>query len=189
MKSKRELSIDLMPDLFGGPARSKYLRVIWTRSRRRAPKSEILFTIEPEDVARLYRDQGGRCEVTNLAFDLERFDTFVKHPFAPSIDRKHSKGGYTPDNVRLVCAAANFGMGQWGQEVYMRLARAAVAHEAQEEGMSEEAWRARQADKITAAQKILSLILEPGERRAQARHIAALKAALCRRVRCATIIS
>jgi hypothetical protein len=30
------------------------------------------------------------------------------------------------DNVRLVCVAVNFGMGQWGQEVFLTLASAAT---------------------------------------------------------------
>ena len=52
----------------------------------------------------------------------------VKHPFAPSLDRISSQGGYTADNVRLVCIAVNFGMGQWGEELYLTFARAAVEH-------------------------------------------------------------
>jgi hypothetical protein len=68
--------------------------------------------------------------VTGLEFSFERYpEAFVKHPFAPSIDRIQSRGGYTPGNVQLVCAAVNFGMGDWGQELFMRLARAAVARE------------------------------------------------------------
>src|SRR5438067_11219759 len=66
---------------------------------------------------RLYAQQGGRCAVTGIRFSMERKDdAFVKHPFAPSLDRRSSKGDYTDDNVRLVCVATNFGMGQWGEE-------------------------------------------------------------------------
>jgi hypothetical protein len=48
--------------------------------------------------------------------------------------------------------------------------------------MSGAALQKHQADKIAAAEKILSLILDPAERAAQVRHIAALKAALSRRL-------
>ena len=78
----------------------------------------------------LYERQKGRCEVTGFAFSMQRFATaLVKHPFAPSLDRKDSHGGYTVDNVRLVYICVNFGMGQWGQEVYLHCARAAVEHD------------------------------------------------------------
>jgi hypothetical protein len=153
--------IDLQPDIFGGLPRSKYLRRVWARSRDRARKSEILFTLEPEDVVRMYREQNGRCDVTGTTFNFERFDdAFVKHPFAPSIDRRISTGGqgYTPENVRLVCVAVNFGMGQWGQELYMKLARAAVTRETKEQTNPDPSgdadWRVRQREKIAAAEAL-----------------------------------
>jgi len=129
MKTKPAPIIDLTSDLFGCTD-SKYLRAVWRRHRDGAKHRNMAFTIESADVVQLYVDQGGRCAVTGLEFSFERYlDAFVKHPFAPSIDRIQSKGGYTPGNVRLVCAAVNFGMGDWGQGLFMRLARAAVARE------------------------------------------------------------
>jgi hypothetical protein len=110
---------------------------------------------------------------------LERFpDALVKHPFAPSIDRVLSVGHYTPDNVRLVCVAVNFGMGQWGQEVYMKLARAAVAKEVKEQINPDPAgdtdWRARQEEKIAAVEALLDRAPRT-EKPALVRRIAALK--------------
>lgn len=116
MRTKSPPVIDLRYDMFGG-AYSKYLQAVWRRHRDGAKYRNIAFTIEPGDVVRLYVDQGYRCDITGLEFNFERFpDAFVKHPFAPSIDRIASKGDYAPGNVRLVCAAVNFGMGEWGQE-------------------------------------------------------------------------
>jgi 16S rRNA C967 or C1407 C5-methylase (RsmB/RsmF family) len=123
----------------------------------------------------------GRCAVTGINF--QNFpDALVKHPFAPSIDRKLSRGGYTPDNVRLVCVAANFGMGQWGEEVFLSLARAAVEledHRAQEirtiqEG-SESDWYNRLRERIDAAEKVRSM-LAGEERAALNKRVAGLKA-------------
>jgi hypothetical protein len=89
------------------------------------------FTLPPDYTIKLHSDQGGQCAVTGVKFSLERFaDALVKHPFAPSVDRRLSSGSYTEDNVRLVCVAVNFGMGQWGEEVFLTLARAAVDREA-----------------------------------------------------------
>lgn len=60
-----------------------------------------------------------RCEVTGTKFS----DTRIGHkrPFLPSIDRKHSKLGYTQSNCRLVCVCVNVGMSDWGEEVYFEI--------------------------------------------------------------------
>jgi hypothetical protein len=131
----------------------------------------------------LWDRQDGRCDVTGIGFHLQSFpDALVKHPFAPSIDRKLSSRGYTPDNVRLVCVAANFGMGQWGEEVFLSLARAAVElenHRTQEirttEEASESEWFERLRERINAAEKV-RLMLSGKERAALDKHVAGLKA-------------
>lgn len=45
----------------------------------------------------------GVCEQTGIPFDLDRVGT----AFAPSVDRIDSKGGYTMDNVQVVCRIFN----------------------------------------------------------------------------------
>ena len=69
------------------------------------------------------------------------------------------------------------GMGQWGQELYMRLARAAVARENEQTAKSGSDRFAQQIERIAAAEKILAMP-PAGERAAQIAHIAGLKAAL-----------
>jgi hypothetical protein len=113
--------------------RREWLRRLQANAKNRARKARMAFSLRPGAASTLYDQQGGYCAVSGIKFNLERFpDALVKHPFAPSIDRKLSSGGYTEDNVRLVCVAVNFGMGQWGEEGYMTLARAAVARDAED---------------------------------------------------------
>ncbi|HEY3908337.1 MAG TPA: hypothetical protein VGM07_00435 [Stellaceae bacterium] len=158
-------------------ARCKWLRKLASGARASAIKKGIEFGLLPDYAETLYRQQRGRCAVTNIPFHMQRFaDAFVKYPFAPSIDRALSSGGYTPDNVRLVCTAVNFGMGQWGQELFLTLARHAVLYDNANSESDETRWRARQDERIAAAETILS-ILPAEERAAQAHHIAGLKAA------------
>jgi hypothetical protein len=140
------------------------------------------FAIEPEFVAKLYDDQRGCCAVSGIEFNLERIpDALVKHPFAPSIDRRRSSGGYTEDNVRLVCVAANFGMGQWGEEVFMAIARAAVAREIEERRNpapgDDKDWYVRQREKIAAAEAV-SDKLPTSEQVKLRQRVAGLKRAL-----------
>src|SRR5260221_11398982 len=114
--------------------RRKWLRGLQASAANRARRAGMKFTLPADHAVFLYERQNGRCAVSAIEFRPESYpNALVKHPFAPSIDRTLSDGHYTPDNVRLVCVAVNFGMGQWGQELYMKLARAAVAREAKEQ--------------------------------------------------------
>lgn len=134
----------------------------------------------------LYEEQGGCCAVSDLRFSLSRFpNVLVKHPFAPSLDRKRASGGYTSDNVRLVCIAINFGMGQWGEELYLIFARAAVEHEQRTRQFPPEGcdaltavdWSARQRERISAAEAIAATLSGDALKR-QLHRVAGLKSAL-----------
>ncbi len=170
------------------------LKHIVARSRTSAAKRSICHSLPDDHALSLYQLQNGRCDVTGLPFSMQRFpDAFVKHPFAPSLDRRDSKGGYTADNVRLVYANVNFGLGQWGQEVYLYCARAAVDHqndiivalEPPQEGAlapigstkrsrKEAAWVAGMRERLAAAEAIAAT-LAGEERKKQGRRIASLK--------------
>ena len=148
----------------------------------------ILSLIMPSSCA-----QDGRCAISGLPFSLTRFEgVLAKHPFAPSLDRISSRGSYTADNVRLVCIAVNFGMGQWGEELYLTFARATVEQSdkivfqgaqtaevlASSTGpqMADEAdtWSAGQRERIAAAEAIASVLRGKALVR-QRRRIASLK--------------
>jgi hypothetical protein len=107
--------------------RRKWLARLVASAKGHAKKADRSFELTTELIERLYAKQKGRCEVTGLPFTRQRFDeALVKHPFAPSIDRRSSSGGYTKDNVRLVCVAVNFGMGRVRRLLVDRHARRTV---------------------------------------------------------------
>jgi len=163
---------------FGDPAeRRRWLRTLVAGARGNARKKGIAFDLTPEFVETLWKD--GRCAVTGRSFSLQTFpDVLVKRPFAPSIDRILSSGGYTRKNVRLVCVAVNFGMGQWGQEVFLELAHAAVDQEQRAPRVTSAAdWEAGYRERIAAAQAVL-VGLPTGEQAKQRQRIAGLKRAL-----------
>jgi len=99
---------------------------------------------------------------------------FVKYPFAPSIDRINCGFGYRRGNVRLVSTAVNFGLGQWGDEVFRTIAEATVQH--QNRLIANQPASALD-ERINAAVAVLPL-LSKAERQLQARRIAGLKRAL-----------
>lgn len=173
---------------------TKWLRALASRSRHRARRSGFLHNLPDDAGEQLFRQQKGLCAISGLPFSLTEFaDVLVKHPFAPSLDRISSRSGYTADNVRLVCIAVNFGMGQWGEELYLTFARAAVdrsnhadnamsvATDAGSRSSSANAdvdpiaiWLVAQRERLAAAEEIASTLSgEPLLR--QRRRIASLK--------------
>jgi hypothetical protein len=141
-------TIDVAADTSAMDARLSQLQA---GARRRAGKS---CDLPPGFTASLFERQGGRCAVTGIRFSLEEYtQALVKHPFAPSLDRIDSKVGYTASNVRLVCVAVNFGMNEWGEDVFMRLARAAVEYQAGPKPDPDAEWFARQLGRIASAEK------------------------------------
>jgi hypothetical protein len=154
----------------------RMLKKIHAGARRRALRSGINFALAPDHIENLWRRQRGCCAVSGISFNDERFDhALVKHPFAPSLDRIDSRAGYTPGNVRLVCTCANFGMGQWGEEVLRRVAVGMLKKDASPPApIEDEDWLRQQRAKLAAAEK-LAQGLYGEELKSQRRRIAALK--------------
>lgn len=101
--------------------------MLWHAARTRAQKNGLEFTITVEWVRE--RVMAGRCELSGLPFD---FSVIGKKsngkPYSPSIDKKDAFRGYTPDNCRVICWAFNVAFGHWGEEVFIRMFQAYLAH-------------------------------------------------------------
>jgi hypothetical protein len=162
------------PDILEKPVEvERLLRRLSGSARRRSALSNFQFNLEPDDIPNLWRTQNGRCAVSGLRFSMARFsEALVKHPYGPSLDRIDSRQGYVRGNVRLVCTAVNFGLGQWGDEVFRTIAEATVHRQAtiiKEEG-------SQLSERIRAAEAVLPLLSDVEAQR-QRRRIAALKRA------------
>jgi hypothetical protein len=161
--------------------RRRWLAKSVANAKGHARKASRPFELTIEFIETLYAQQEGRCAVTGLRFDQRRVpEALVKHPFASSIDRISSRGVYTTDNVRLVCIAVNFGMGQRGEEVFLTLARAAADHEKRERfepSTDLNTWKAGYRERIAAAEALLPSLPE-NEQPKQRPHIASLKRVL-----------
>lgn len=59
--------------------------------------------------------QGYSCSLSDVPFSLEALGHgAAPRPYAPSIDRIDARAGYTADNIRIICWAANLLLGSWG---------------------------------------------------------------------------
>jgi hypothetical protein len=89
--------------------------------RVRAHRKDLSCTLNEKALKDLLIDSRGRCAVTGLYFQFDD-QTPGRRPFFPSVDRIDPKRGYEPDNVRVVCFAANVAMLHWGVEVFEKVA-------------------------------------------------------------------
>jgi hypothetical protein len=106
-------------------------RRVLDNAKNRAAKKGIDITLSPDCVRRMAETQKWRCAISDIPFDLA-YDREGKHaynPFGMSIDRLNCSKGYTPKNVRLILTAVNFGLNDWGEEIYLRIAKAVVARD------------------------------------------------------------
>ena len=108
-----------------------------------------------EDLMTAWECCEGRCAVSGLEFsEVQVGGGKARRPYAPSLDRIDPRRGYEPDNVRLVCAVANFAMNAWGLEPVLDMARAMAKKHAEEIGdPGDRLWLARQDAKIAEAER------------------------------------
>ena len=95
---------------------------LFNRAKKRARNKGWGFSITEEDVIQALERANYRCEVTGTQLTLNGGRGRDRCPTDPSLDRIDSKRGYSPDNIRIVCFAANVGMLNWGEEQYQRIA-------------------------------------------------------------------
>jgi len=101
--------------------------LLWQDTRKRALKAGIFFDLDAKDMVEMVERSDGHCEVSGVPFNMARPAGGFRRPLAPSIDRRNTGVGYDARNCRLVCSAVNFAMNEWGQEVFVMIARATVA--------------------------------------------------------------
>lgn len=97
------------------------------RALRRAAASNISFDLSAADVEFMYIRSKIRCELSGIGFSFEVSNKRWKsNPWVPSIDRIDSSKGYTLSNCRIVCHAVNRGIGEWGDDVFLKVCQSVV---------------------------------------------------------------
>jgi hypothetical protein len=92
------------------------------RAKDAASKKKIEFDLTAEWAIGRAREQGYRCAITGIDFFDNHNSPARRHPYAPSIDRIKAGEGYTQDNCRIVCHAANVMLFDWGESVMRKAA-------------------------------------------------------------------
>lgn len=105
----------------------------------RAGKRRMAVDLDIPSIIDMMRAQQFRCCITLLPFDLNwRVGRSAKrNAYAPSLDRRDNAKGYTKENCRIVLAAVNYAMNEWGLETYLEVAKAAVWYGGREQKVDE----------------------------------------------------
>jgi len=93
-------------------------------SRFRAKKSAVEFSLSMEWAFDTLSAQDMRCAVTGLPFYSSEVEGSWHHPYSPSLDRVIPRGGYTPENTRIVLYAVNSMLSDWGEDIFAKIAGA-----------------------------------------------------------------
>lgn len=107
----------------------RWVPVLFYGAKKNAKQRGINFDMTMGDMLLLVSTANGRCMLTGIEFEFAYIGHHKKRPWAPSLDRIDSDNGYSLTNCRLVCAAVNLAMNEWGEEPLRRIARALVRNE------------------------------------------------------------
>jgi len=117
-RDKFMASIEHRPD--------KRIDLLMRSCRLSAKRKNIAFELSSAVIMTLIKSQNEQCALTGISFDWGFGGEHRANPFAPSIDRKDSRKGYTYDNIQIVCYIVNLGKNEYPIELYDRVCRARV---------------------------------------------------------------
>lgn len=110
------------------PVLANKASVLSSSAKKRADFLKIPFDLTGEWV--LEKLLAGRCEATGIQFDLYDGDYHTEgthRMFAPSLDQIKPRGGYTMDNVQVVCWCYNAAKSTGTDADVLRMAEALVS--------------------------------------------------------------
>lgn len=94
---------------------------------RNARKFHSSVRLTEADLVILWDRCGGVCSLSGLPYSGEKIGKGqAQRPYYPSLDRIDPEQPYDVENCRLVLQAVNFALNAFGDEVYLRIARAAA---------------------------------------------------------------
>lgn len=99
-----------------------FLQHIYTTARIGAEARNISFDLSPFALVKLAMKAKGECMLTGIPWDFTTSNERGKRLWRPSLDRIDSMKGYTEENCRLIAAAVNIALSDFGEETLAKIA-------------------------------------------------------------------
>ena len=80
---------------------------LFNGARQRAKRHNIPFTITREILRQKLIECNNKCEITGGTLDYSFRNDVHQNPFAPSLDQRIPRAGYTPENTQIVACWYN----------------------------------------------------------------------------------
>lgn len=98
-------------------------------ARYRAARRRLPCELTVPAIEELLLNQKMVCAVSGLPFDLtfNLAKAHARNMYAPSLDRLDNRKGYVVGNVRVVLAAINYAINEWGLDEYLKICKAVAA--------------------------------------------------------------
>lgn len=103
-----------------------FSRSLFIQTAKRAIQHGVPMSLTEDSIHRMIVSQNWRCAVTGIKFAANVYPGQRIRPWVPSIDRLIASRGYVDGNVRIVCAAVNIAMNQFGDEIFFRIMAGAL---------------------------------------------------------------
>lgn len=127
-RAKGDKRINKTPAQFRGAHKAQWIRLL-DNARARALRRGEQFPLTKPQFFNLVARSRNRCELTGIRFSWKRVPGLRIRPFAPSLDRIDRSLGYNRSNLRLVCAALNIAINEWGEDVFREIASAYLSEQ------------------------------------------------------------
>lgn len=95
-----------------------FVKTLFSQVKKRSVKNKLDINITPEFIEQMLIENDYRCSITRIKFNGRKYKGQRIRPWIPSVDRIDSRGGYTKENVRLICASVNVALNQFGDDIF-----------------------------------------------------------------------
>lgn len=108
---------------------SRKLTYLIINSRYRSKKSGIDHSIDCKFLRNLFEEQSGKCALSGFEMTIQGKRGTNDYWHSVSLDRIDSSGGYTPDNVQLVCTGVNYMKKDMSDDLFRQFCKGVVDNE------------------------------------------------------------
>ena len=102
---------------------------IWNLIVRRAKKKGWELSITKQEAEAIYEQQQGKCALSGLSISHPKNGTeYLQRKWTASLDRKDSKKGYIPGNVKWVHKTVNYMKNTLTDDVFIEFCKQIASH-------------------------------------------------------------